>query len=263
MSLSAGTYMTVDTLDVGIYPDEAATAAAAARVAARAIGDALADRGRARVIFGAAPSQDAMISTLLADSSIDWSRVTAFQMDEYIGLPEAHPRNFGVWLAERFNRRPELRVERLRPGNDPLTAAADYARLLMAEPIDLTCLGIGMNGHIAFNDPGSAFDDLEPIRIVDLDVESRQQQVTEGLFATLDQVPAQAVTVTIPALLRGNTLVTTVLGAHKAQAVADALTGPVGVGCPASVLRTRPRASLHLDLDAAAKFHNTAAAPQP
>lgn len=262
MSLSAGTHMVVDTLDVGIYPDEAATAGAAAQVAAAAISDALADHGQARVIFGAAPSQDAMISTLLADPSIDWSRVTAFQMDEYIGLPEEHPRNFGVWLAERFSRRPELAVERLWPGNDPVAAAADYARLLLAEPIDVTCLGIGMNGHIAFNDPGSAFDDPEPIRIVDLDVESRQQQVTEGLFATLDEVPTRAVTVTIPALLRGHTLVTTVLGAHKAEAVADALTGPVGVACPASVLRTRPRASLHLDLDAAAKLHDPLSASQ-
>lgn len=131
-----------------------------------------------------------MLSSLLADPAIDWHRVTAFQMDAYIGLPDDHsPRHFGVWLAERFAQVPQLRFERLIPGQHPVAAAARYADLLADDAVDLTCLGIGMNGHIAFNDPGALFDDPEPIRIVDLDVESRQQQVIEAQFASLDDVP--------------------------------------------------------------------------
>src|SRR5690606_18957790 len=114
--------------------------------------------------------------------------------------------------------------------------------------------GIGMNGHIAFNEPGSAFDDPAPVRVIDLDETSRRQQVTEGLFPSFDDVPAQAVTVTIPALIAARTLVTTVLGEHKAEAVRAALEGPVSTDCPASILRSHPQVTVHLDAEAAAQL---------
>jgi glucosamine-6-phosphate deaminase len=252
MSLPPPETTTFENAQVTVYPDEAAAAAGAARQAGEAIRAALAERGRARVVFASAPSQDAMLTALMADPSIDWSLVQGFQMDEYIGLPEGHPRRFGSWLASKFA--PGLRFEPMSPGDDPAAEVERYAALLTVEPIDLTCLGIGVNGHIAFNEPGSAFDDPRPVRVIELDQKSRQQQVTEGLFAGVDDVPARAVTVTIPALIAARTLVTTVLGSHKADAVRAALDGPLSPDCPASVLRTHQRVSVHLDTPAASRL---------
>jgi glucosamine-6-phosphate deaminase len=241
-------------LTAGVHVREAAedVGADAARAAAAAILEALDARGRARVIFASAPSQEQMIASLAADARIDWSLVTSFHMDEYLGLDPDRPQAFGRWLADRLPAAALANFARIDSAADPTAEAARYAALLTEAPVDLTCLGLGMNGHVAFNEPHDArFDDPEMLRVVELDIRSRRQQVEEGLFPTLGDVPTRALTLTVPALTSAAVMVATVLGEHKARAVADALLGPVAPACPASVLRTHPRASMHLDAPAA------------
>jgi glucosamine-6-phosphate deaminase len=238
---------------VGIDANDAGRAAATD--ASAAIQDAIRTRGSARVVFASAPSQESMLAALVEDTDIDWSRLHAFHMDEYVGLPSDHAQAFGRWLEERLAPVEPGRLERIFPGADPAAEARRYAELLAAEPIDLTCMGIGVNGHIAFNEPGEArFDDTEQVKLIALDDVSRRQQVDEGLFASLDDVPSQAVTLTVPALMAARSVVVTVLGEHKAAAVAQALTGPVDATCPASVLRTHPAVTVHLDPAAASQL---------
>lgn len=238
---------------VHVAPTARQAGAAAAEVAARAILDALARRGRARVIFASAPSQEAMLATLGQDPRIDWSNVTSLHMDEYLGLPRHHPQAFGQWLEDRVPPAAHPGLQRIDPEADPAGEAARYAALVAAEPVDVTLLGIGVNGHVAFNEPDVArFDDDELVRLVQLDETSRQQQVDEGLFPELAAVPTHALTMTVPALTAAGVMVATVLGSLKAPAVARALNGPVSPECPASVLRMHPSASMHLDAGAAA-----------
>lgn len=249
MSLSA----VVQGVELHVAADADQAGAAAARVAAEALRTAVGAHGSAQLLLASAPSQQAMLAALVADDSVDWSRVHAFHMDEYVGLPDAHPLGFGRWLQDRLSV-PLARFERLRPGDDPSAEIARYAALLPAAGFDLTCLGLGMNGHLAFNEPGSRFDDPEPVRLVDLDQQSRRQQVHEGLFETLADVPTHAVTLTVPAVLHARVVVATVLGEHKADAVAAAVEGPLDPSCPGSALRTHPAVSMHLDPAAAAKL---------
>jgi len=240
------------TSGVHVRPTAEAAGADAARTAAAAILEALDARGRARVIFASAPSQEQMLATLAADARIDWSLVTSFHMDEYLGLAPDRPQAFGRWLEDRLPAAAQPGFVRIDTTADPTEEAARYAGLLSEAPIDLTCLGLGINGHVAFNEPDVArFDDTELLRVIELDMRSRHQQVEEGLFATLDDVPTRALTLTVPALTSAAVVVATVLGEHKARAVADALTGPVSPSCPGSVLRKHPRASMHLDVPAA------------
>lgn len=218
----------------------------AAGRAAPPILEAIEARGAARVIFASAPSQEPTIAALAADDRIDWSRVYAFHMDEYLGLAPDHPQAFGQWLRDRLPA--EARLERIDPTADPRSEAQRYAGLVSAAPIDLTCLGIGVNGHIAFNEPAVAdFADPELVRVVELDEVSRTQQVQDGLFPDVAQVPSRALTLTVPALVGARAMVATVLGNRKAAAVRQALTGPITSRCPASVLRRHPAASVHLD----------------
>lgn len=235
---------------VGASPTE--TGQAAARDAAAALRAALTARGTARVILASAPSQQAMLAALVAEPDIDWTGVHAFHMDEYLGLPADHPQAFGQWLAEQFASVPLGRFERIAGGADPATETQRYARLLGEEPIDLCCLGIGVNGHLAFNEPGDTdLTDPRIVREVSLTEVSRQQQVDDECFGRLEEVPTHALTLTVPALLAARTLVCTVTGAHKAAAVARAVEGPLTSDCPASALRTHGQAVLHLDRGAA------------
>jgi glucosamine-6-phosphate deaminase len=204
-----------------------------------------------RMIFAAAPSQAEMIEALIAEPDVDWRRITAFHMDEYIGLPAGAPQRFAVWLRERiFDRVPFAAVHPILPEGDPHAVAACYAALLDAAPIDIVCLGIGVNGHIAFNDPPVAdFADPQDVKIVELDEVCRQQQVDDDCFPDLAAVPEQAVTLTIPRLLRAERLFCVVPGAHKRVAVGNALHGPITTDCPASVLRRHPDCTLYLDAE--------------
>lgn len=240
-------------LHVGNDADDAGRAAAAD--AASAILRAIRERGRARVIFASAPSQESMLAALTEDPAIDWSRVDTFHMDEYIGLSENDPRSFGRWIQDRLPESAIANLDRIRPGAGPNGEAARYAARLVAAPIDVTCMGIGVNGHIAFNEPGDTrFDDPEQVRVITLDSVSRQQQVDDGLFDTIEEVPTKALTLTVPALLAAQSVVVTVHGRAKADAVAKALTGPLDPQCPASAIRTHAQATVHVDRAAVSRL---------
>jgi len=220
---------------------------AAAEQVAQGLRARLATQSRVRLVFAAAPSQAEMLAALCRMPGIDWARVVAFHMDEYVGLPSSAPQRFSAWLdAHLFHRLPFAAVHRLQPEQEG--AEAGYAEALNAAPIDIVCLGIGVNGHIAFNDPPVAdFNDIFDVKRVELDAVCRQQQVDDRCFATLGEVPTHAVTLTVPRLLRADELVCVVPGRLKRQAVQDTLYGPITTACPASILRTHQACTLYLD----------------
>ena len=250
--------MTTDRLlDVQILDDADAVGAAAARDAVSVLGAAIRARGHANVMFASGNSQFTFFDRLASSGGVDWSLVTGFHMDEYVGLPAEHPAGFGRYMRERV-------VASLRPRafhvihgdtNDVDAECTRYTRLLDAHPLDLCCLGIGENGHLAFNDPPVAdFDDPFDVKVVALDDGCRRQQVGEGHFPDVDAVPSHAITVTIPALLRARHVVAVVPDARKAEPVRAALEGPVDAACPASILQTRAHATLYLDRASAARL---------
>jgi len=220
----------------------------------------LSNQPRARVMFACAPSQDEFLAALVARSrdAIDWSRVTAFHMDEYVGLAASHPACFRQYLhSHLLNHLPSLSAFELIRGeaSDTDAECARYAAMLDEAPLDLICLGIGENGHIAFNDPPVAdFADSHAIKVVQLDLACRQQQVNDGCFPTLAAVPTHALTVTIPVFRRARVLSVVVPGPRKAAAVRATLHDPVSTACPATILRTHPAATLFLDQASAAKL---------
>lgn len=190
-----------------------------------------------------------MLHALSSEPGIDWSRVVAFQMDEYVGLSDEHPQSFRAYLDRHiYSRVRPGRVHLMRPiyrGDDE---AHRYAVLLDEAPIDVVCLGIGENGHIAFNDPSVAdFDDPLTVKVVELDETSRRQQVNDGCFPSFDDVPSHAITLTVPTLVNATTLVACVSGARKQAPVRRALFGPISTDCPASVLRRHHDARLIVD----------------
>jgi glucosamine-6-phosphate deaminase len=208
-----------------------------------------------RMIFAAAPSQSEMLSALREEKNIDWSRVTAFHMDEYLGLPADAPQRFGLWLREMiFDHLPFAAVHLLEPGDNPEQTASEYAAQLDAAPIDIVCCGIGSNGHLAFNDPPADFNDSLTVKIVHLDAKCRQQQVDDQCFAALNDVPTRALTITVSGLLAGHAIFCTVPGVLKREAVHRALSEPITPMCPASALRLHPRCILYLDSDSAGEI---------
>jgi glucosamine-6-phosphate deaminase len=212
----------------------------------------LAVQRRVRMIFAAAPSQSPMLDALLQERGIEWTRVSAFHMDEYLGLREQAPQRFGAWLSRAlFDRLPFEEVHLMSPGSDPPRSADTYARKLSEAPIDVVCLGVGVNGHLAFNDPPASFDDAASVKIVQLDEICRQQQVSDGCFATLEEVPRSALTLTIPRLLAAGRMYCCVPGSQKRNAVIRMLEGAIGPDCPATALRMHPHCVLYLDPEAA------------
>jgi len=224
---------------------------AAAKAAADFLRSSLLEQETVRVIFAAAPSQNEMLAALCGAEGIDWKRVIAFHMDEYIGLNVAAPQRFATFLKERlFDRLPFREVHLIEP--EKAEPVKHYETLLKASPIDLVCLGIGENGHLAFNDPPVAdFDDPVWVKVVELDETCRHQQVNDGCFAALDDVPKQAITLTIPALLSGRRLICTVPGPTKRQAVRRTLNDPISTACPATILRNHQACTLFLDSESA------------
>ncbi|HIY23087.1 MAG TPA: 6-phosphogluconolactonase [Candidatus Brachybacterium merdigallinarum] len=238
-------------IEVSATPEEAG--AAAGRAAADVLARVLGERDRARVIFASAPSQEQMLATLGGDPRIDWARVDSFHMDDYLGLDPAHPAAFGTWLADRLPSSALPTLDRIRVDGEAEAEIARYTARLAEAPIDLVCCGIGVNGHIAFNEPGDTdFASPEAVRLIELTHASRQQQVDEGLFPDLAAVPTQALTLTVPALVGARTLVCTVLGTAKSRAVADTVAGPVTEQVPATALRGHRDVVLHCDAAAAA-----------
>lgn len=241
-------------LRVRIYPDEYTMGATAARETADRICRLLEEKPQVNVIFAAAPSQIAFLHCLRADPRVDWTRVNAFHMDEYIGLEEDSPQRFGNFLKEHlFSKVPLGSVHYIRgDGPDPLRECARYAGLLEEYPVDIVCLGIGENGHLAFNDPDMAnFQDPLSVKVVQLDEVCRGQQVNEGCFPSLDKVPTHAITLTIPALLKARWMYCIVPFAGKAAAVKTALTGDISERCPASILRKKEKSCLYLNAESA------------
>ena len=206
-----------------------------------------------RIVFAAAPSQSEMLAALREEQGIDWTRITAFHMDEYNGLAPDAPQRFGLWLRHAiFRHLPFAAVHLMDPGPDPAQSAADYAALLNAAPVHIVCCGIGVNGHLAFNDPPADFHDPLTVKVVTLDAQCRQQQVDDRCFATIDQVPTHALTMTIPALLSARAIFCTVPGPSKREAVRRTLLDPIHPACPASILRRHPRCAIFLDRESAA-----------
>jgi glucosamine-6-phosphate deaminase len=246
-----------DELVVEIHVDARAAGESAADAAVATLQGALERSGRARVVFATGTSQLAFFAALRRAAGVDWSRVEAFHMDEYVGIDERHPAGFRAFLRREL-------IEPLGIGTfhgidgDPDRAqqtAERYARRLAEAPIDLCCMGIGENGHLAFNDPPVArFDDPEDVKVVPLDEASRRQQVGEGHFDAIDEVPTHALTLTIPALLRASRVQVLAPEARKAEAVRAALEGPVEERCPASILRRTSHATLYLDAASASRL---------
>lgn len=246
-----------DQLNAEIFPDRRQAGEAAAAQAAAALRAAIERQGAARIIVASAPSQDELMAGLATAAGINWSRVAVFHLDEYVGLPASHPGSFRHYQQRSL-------LARVRPAAfhgirgdapDPLDECRRYAALLREGPIDLVCLGIGENGHIAFNDPPVAdFSDPYLAKVVKLDAICRRQQVNDGCFPTLRDVPELAITLTCPAILSGRVIVCMVPGARKAAAVAAATQGPIATSCPASILRTHPCATLYLDNDSSAQI---------
>lgn len=244
----------INGLAVRVFETTTDLGAAAAVQAVEIINDAVQTRGRARLVIGTGNSQDGVVAGLVASPEVDWSRVELFHMDEYVGMPESHPASFRRWLRTRM-------VETVHPwkahymqGDAPDLDAEcrRYAELLNAAPIDIGFVGIGENGHIAFNDPHAAdFEDAATVKRVTLDEMCRRQQVGEGHFAGIDAVPAEALTLTCPALMRAETLICCVPDRRKARAVARALHGSLSPECPASLVRLHARAFLYLDTESA------------
>lgn len=238
--------------DVNVLKTAEEAGRAAAGKAAEAILAAMGRGAPVRMVLASAPSQASMLTHLTADTRIDWTQVQLFHMDEYLGLDMEHPQAFGQWLVDRLPPEALDGFERIRTTESVEDEARRYSDLISAAPIDVVCLGVGVNGHIAFNEPGDTdFNDQRLVRKVTLDMTSRQQQVDDGLFPSVADVPSVALSLTVPALMSAGSMVCTILGSQKADAVARALTGKVSTECPATILRTHDDVSWFLDEDAA------------
>ncbi len=241
-----------DLLKVKVYPTTVQMGECAAEDVAEKILDLLSKKSEINMIFAAAPSQSAFLEALIADTRIEWDRINAFHMDEYIGVDFSKSQSFANFLSRSiFSRVPFKSANYINgAAADPQQECLRYARLLEQYPVDIVCLGIGENGHIAFNDPEFAlFDDPHRVKIVSMDEVCRGQQVKEGCFPTLDDVPRQAITLTIPALLRADWMFCIVPFAHKAPAVKRMLEGEISEECPASILRKKENSCLYLNND--------------
>lgn len=245
---------TVDSLPVRVYANQADLSAAVAAEVRDYLRDVIARQGSAAAILATGNSQIQFLSRLVAAGGVDWSRVTLFHMDEYLGLSGDHKASFRRYMRERVEALVKPRVFHYLDGEaeQPLDEIARYTALLKAQPIDLCCLGVGENGHIAFNDPPVArFDDPHTVKIVKLDDACKMQQVKEGHFPSLEAVPPYALTLTVPALCTAKKMMCVAPETRKAAAVRAALRGPVSTACPASFLRTQPQCTLLLDTDSA------------
>lgn len=225
----------------------------AATMTSRILKKLLQHRDKVNVVFAAAPSQDEFLDALSKVKDVEWHRINAFHLDEYIGLPSSAPQRFSKYLDKRiFERVPFRSVNYVIPAGlesePPEKLVTRYEELLKEYPLHLACIGIGENGHIAFNEPSVAdFNDPHLVKIVKLDEKSRQQQVNDGCFENIEQVPTHAITLTIPAIMSSEHIVCVVPGERKKEAVFKTLEGPVTTECPASVLRRHPSANIFLD----------------
>lgn len=246
----------IDLLHVKIYGSRQEMGEAAAAEAGAHLRSLLSSQEEVRVIFAAAPSQNEFLGALCREPGIDWSRVCALHMDEYVGLSDDAPQRFGNFLREAiFDKLPFGRVEYIGSDGDSDERMARYAKILAGKKVDVVFMGIGENGHIAFNDPHVAdFNDPLLIKKVDLDLKCRMQQVHDGCFARLEDVPEYALTLTVPTLFAADRLFCIVPATTKADAVKSTVEGPIGPQCPATVMRLHKQATMYLDPDSASKL---------
>lgn len=245
-----------DTLQVNVSSTRAAMGLLAADCVSAKINELLETKEEINMIFAAAPSQNEFLEALIA-KDIDWKRINAFHMDEYIGLPAAAPQGFGNFLRERLFDKVSFKTVSYLDGNtaDHEAACLRYSELLKQYPADICCLGIGENTHLAFNDPHVAdFNDPYLVKVVDLDLACRQQQVNDGCFAMLNEVPERALTLTIPALYSATFLYCMVPGEKKAQAIYHTITSDITEQYPSTILRTHANAILFTDQDSATQI---------
>ncbi len=247
-----------DLLNVYVYRSRQEMGAAAAAAAAEYITRSIAELGRAVGIFASAPSQTEFLNALVNTPGIEWTRVIGFHLDEYLGMDEGSPQSFRRYLLERLVKKvPMAEFHGLRgEAANPDAVCANYAALLKFRSPDFAALGIGENGHLAFIDPPVCdFNDSAIVRTVELDEACRLQQVHDGAFASMDEVPRRAITLTIPAIMSCRRLFVIVPGVRKQKAVREAIEGEITTKCPASILRRHHDAHLFLDGDAAAAIH--------
>ncbi len=246
----------VENLNVKIFEKRTEMGKSGADDVAKAILAKLKEKDELRMIFAAAPSQNDFLNFFTQHKEIPWEKIVAFHMDEYLGLSPDAPQCFGNYLREHiFDKVNFKQVNFLNPVPENADEECQrYEKLLREKPIDIVCLGIGENGHIAFNDPPVAdFADEKWVKVVELETVCRQQQVNDGAFATIDDVPKTAMTLTIPALFSAEALFCFVPGPRKAEAVFRTLNGEIDTSCPATILRKHENAILYLDADAASR----------
>ena len=242
------------TMDVRVFDTKAAMGEAAAAQAATALRDAIARQGTAHVIAATGASQFEFLDRLVAAPGIEWARTVFFHLDEYVGLAATHPASFRKYLRERL-------VDRVHPGAfhfiegdaaDPAAECRRVGALIARQPVDLAFVGIGENGHLAFNDPPADFETAVPYLVVDLDEDCRRQQLGEGWFPSIDDVPRRAISMSVRQILKSREILCVVPDARKARAVKDCLEGEVSPRHPASILQEHARTTVYLDRAAAA-----------
>lgn len=239
-------------MNTKIFDDKNSLGQAAAEQAATAIRQALATNGHARIIAATGASQFEFLAALTKAPNIDWTKVEMFHLDEYVGMSIAHPASFRKYLLERFIEPTGLTNYHLLDGEGDLNEVCAQANAAISSaPIDVAFVGIGENGHLAFNDPPADFETETPYIIVNLDDACRRQQFGEGWFPTLDDVPKQAISMSIQQILKAREIVCVVPDARKAQAVKACLEGEISPMAPASILRTHPNVTVYLDQDSA------------
>jgi glucosamine-6-phosphate deaminase len=238
---------------VEILADKYSLGQAAADHAARSLRRALSNQGSARIVAATGASQFEFLDALTSVPEIDWSRVEVFHLDEYVGLPSTHAASFRKYLFERLIHKVGIISYHLLDGDgDPQGSITKIGIELQSKPVDILFAGIGENGHLAFNDPPADFQAPDPYLIVDLDEACRQQQVNEGWFSKLAEVPKKAISMSIQQILRSREIIVAVPDTRKARAVKACLEGEVSPMMPASILRTHPNTTIYLDTDSAA-----------
>jgi glucosamine-6-phosphate deaminase len=238
---------------IEILSDKYTLGQAAADHAARSLRRTLSDQGSARIVAATGASQFEFLDALTSAPNIDWSRVEVFHLDEYVGLPSTHPASFRKYLLERLIHKVGITRYHLLDGDgDPQGAVRRVGAELQSKPVDILFAGIGENGHLAFNDPPADFSVTAPYLIVDLDEACRQQQVNEGWFSKLADVPRKAISMSVQQILRSREIIAAVPDTRKARAVKACLEGEISPMMPASILRTHPNTTIYLDTESAA-----------
>ena len=243
----------IDNVWIAVYENREEMGVAAARRVEELYRRVAEEKDTLNMIFAAAPSQNEFLSALVSEPGIEWNRIHALHMDEYVNLPADAPQGFGNFLrAAIFDKVPFATVDYIGTDADPDETCRRYAGILDSVTVDIVCMGIGENGHIAFNDPHVAdFNDPLKVKKVDLDETCRLQQVHDGCFKSISEVPEYAITLTIPVMYRAAHLFCIVPSSTKAEAVRSTVFGPVSEQCPASILRTHRHAVLYTDSDSA------------